>query len=259
MNVLSRLSLAAAFAVSASAASAGTILHWSAYNKNDIATARADRALLDTDATVAFEDFENDAYIPVPKGGGAGTWTPLATSVGTFTTVGGAICGGSCDTPEDESLVRSTSSFGRYNTTVGGSKWLDSNDNSGIELSTSSIGLFDTISFFLTDIDDVGRSTFNIFAGGTLFDIAADIYNSGRQPNGGLFLVQLKFDTLLSDAVVRLNIDSGDGFGIDDVRFGRNFSNSNPEPSAVPVPASLPLLLSGIAAIGWMRRRRARG
>lgn len=257
MTILSRLSLAAAFVVTANAVSAGTVLHWTAYNKNNLATARAERALLDIGATVAFEDFESDAYTPVPKNGGAGTWTPLTTSVGTFTTLGGATCGGSCDTPEDESLIRATSSYGRYNTTLGGSKWLDSNDNSGIVLSTAGIGLFDTISFFLTDIDDVGRNTFKIFANGTLFDIAADLFGGNRQSNGDLFLVQLKYDAPLSSSDLRLTIDSGDGFGIDDVRIGRSI-NSEPEPSPVPVPASLPLLLSGVVAVGWMRRRRAR-
>jgi hypothetical protein len=73
--------------------------------------------------------------------------TPLATSVGVFTTTSGSPCGGSCLPPADQSLIRGTSNYGRYNTTAGGSQWLDSNDNAAIHLAASAGVAFDSISF----------------------------------------------------------------------------------------------------------------
>lgn len=230
-----------------SGASAAT-LTWTSYDQSQLASARSDRDAVDTDYQVAFEDFEG--YTPVPDGGGAGDVTPLtSTGVGDFTTTAGGRCGASCDTPDDQSLIRNTSSYGRYNTTLGGSNWLDSNDNSAINLAAAGGSMFDSISFFLTDVDDVGRVAFEINVAGELFDVAEDILNSNRQGDGDLFLVTIGLDSLVSSVAVGLFIESGDGFGIDDVRLGSSVA-------PIPVPASLPLLAGGLGLMGWIARRR---
>ncbi|WP_424985914.1 PEP-CTERM sorting domain-containing protein [Microbulbifer sp. S227A] len=228
-------------------ASAAT-LTWQSYDQSQLSTARSDRDAIDTDHQVAYETFES--YTPVADGGGVGDTTPLtSTSVGDFTTTPGGRCGNSCDTPDDQSLIRSTSSYGRYNTTLGGSNWLDSNDNSAINLAAAGGSMFDSISFFLTDVDDVGRVAFEIEVAGEMFDVAEDILNSNRQGDGDLFLVSIGLDSLVNSVGISLFIESGDGFGIDDVRLGSSMS-------PVPVPASLPLLAGGLGLLGWIARRR---
>lgn len=241
----STLALAAALCLSGTAEAA--TLSWSSYSSSDLAQAKADRAIAETDFQIALEDFET--FSPVPVGGGAGTTTPLGTGVGVFTTTPGNACGGSCDAPDDQSLVRAQSGYGRYNTTDNGSKWLDSNDNAAINLAAATAPLFDSISFFLTDIDDVGPTTFSILVDGLEFDIAADIFNGNRQRNGGLFYVNIGFDSLVNSSALSLRIDDGDGFGIDDVRIGSSVA-------PVPIPATLPLLAAGLGAMGWAARRR---
>lgn len=228
-------------------ASAAT-LTWDSYDQSRLTTALSDRDARDIDYEVAFEDFES--YTPVPDGGGAGDVTPLtSTSVGNFTTTAGGRCGNSCDTPDDQSLIRDTSNFGRYNTTLGGSNWLDSNDNSAINLAAAGGSMFDSISFFLTDVDDVGRVAFEINVAGEMFDVAQDILLSNRQGDGDLFLVRIGLDSLVSSVDLSLFIESGDGFGIDDVRLGSSVA-------PIPVPASLPLLVGGLGLMGWIARRR---
>ncbi len=254
MTKLKTFTAIAALLASSSVVHAAT-LDWTYYAAGDLATAKTDRALIDDNFLIAFEDFES--FSTVPNGGtgvSGSTATPLDTNVGQFTTDDGAnnTCGGSCDTPEDESLVRSTSNFGRYDTTTGTGNWLDSNDNSQLSLSVDNLTKqFDRISFFLTDVDDVGPKTFSITVDGTAFDLTLDYPEGGAPDNGDLFLVSIGLHELASTAVVDFNIDDGDGFGIDDFRIG---SSVNP----IPVPASLPLLAAGLGAMGWAARRRKR-
>lgn len=237
--------IAVAAALFGSGASAAT-LSWTSYDKSELAQAQSDRALIDTDTLVAFEDFES--FSPVTSNA-TGSTTPLATAVGVFTTTAGNRCGGSCLSPDDESLVRNATNYGRYNTTSGGSQWLDSNDNEAINLAADGGVKFDSLSFFLTDIDDVGPVTFSIDVEGQVFDIASDVFGGQRQGNADLFLVQIGFGSLVDTATLSLIIDDGDGFGLDDVRLGSSVS-------PVPVPASLPLLAAGLGLMGWMKRRR---
>lgn len=238
---------AAAIAVCMAGTGAGAAsLTWASYTSSQVALAKSERAAAETDVTVAFEDFES--FLPVPSNPGPGSFTPLTTGVGLFTTTAGPNCGGSCSAPQDQSLVRATSGFGRYNTTDSGANWLDSNDNAAINLAASGPGSFDSISFFLTDIDDVGAITFNIDVDGENFDVAQDIFGGKRQGNGGLFYVRIDFDGPVASSMMSLNIDDGDGFGLDDVRLG--------SVTPVPVPASLPLLIGGLSVLAWGARRR---
>lgn len=240
-------SVAVAATLLGSGASAAT-LSWTSYDQSQLTTAQSDRDAAETDYVVAYEDFES--YRPVADGGGIGDVTPLtSTSVGDFTTTAGGRCGNSCDTPDDQSLIRDTSSYGRYNTTLGGSNWLDSNDNSAINLAAEGGSMFDSVSFFLTDVDDVGRVAFELEVAGEMFDVAEDILNSNRQGDADLFFVRIDLDGLVDTVGLSLFIESGDGFGIDDVRLGSSVA-------PIPVPASLPLLAGGLGLLGWIARRR---
>ena len=233
----------------ATAASAATTLTWEAYDKSELGTAKADRAALEGPLGFgsALEDFEG--FTPIATGNtdpNADDKTPLQTSVGLFTTDAGSKCGGSCDAPEDESLIRNESRWGRYDTTGGDAEnWLDSNDNDAIILDADIGRAFDFISFFLTDIDDVGAVTFNIDVDGHVFDIAQNEFGGKKQGNADLFYVKIDFDAPVFASKIKLNIDDGDGFGIDDVHV-----------SAVPIPASFLLLGAAMGGLGMMRRKQ---
>lgn len=232
------------------AASAASV-NWFAYQNNDIdkGNARADRSVIDFGAQLGLETFEGDAFIPVPDAGGPGTSTlgGLSTNVGTFTTTAGTRCGGSCDAPFNESLIRNESRYGRYNMTDPGEKWLDSNDNEAVNLEVAGIGFFNRISLYLTDIDDVGPRTFSIYVDGVETDISAQYATDTRRRNGELFLVYIDFASPTDTTSLSFMIDDGDGFGIDDVRVG-----------LVPIPGSFPLLAAGVGLLAW-RARRQRG
>ncbi|MEM1073555.1 MAG: PEP-CTERM sorting domain-containing protein [Pseudomonadota bacterium] len=250
MLKIAALTVATSLAMQGSAQAA--TVNWSAYSEADADDARNDRALIDTDFELALEDFERRAFVPVPDVGGTGTSTlgGLATNVGTFTTTAGAKCGGSCDAPKNESLIRDTSRYGRYNMTDPlGTKWLDSNDNSAINLDVSGLGLFDRISLYLTDVDDVGPKTFSIFVDGQETDISAQYPNGSKPKNATLFLIDIVFDAPVQSSFISFAIDDGDGFGMDDVRIGSSIA-------PVPLPTSLPLLAAGIGFLGWRSRRR---
>ena len=171
----------------------------------------------------------------------------MVTAVGTFRSIGPNACGSSCVNASEHLQVRSGNVWGRYNTTFGGSNYLDSNDNSGMEWKISAdqgIGSFDRISFLLTDVDDVGKLNFNISTRGDVQSATGTILNS-RPANGTLSLVTMVFDHAVSDLFVGLHIDRQDGFGIDDVQI-----------SAVPLPAAGFLLLGGLAGLGAVSRKR---
>jgi hypothetical protein len=98
----------------------------------------------------------------------------------------------------------------------------------------------------------VGLITFNIGLDSLTRDVAADIFGGIRQPDAGLYLVRLALDSATTLSNLSLNIDGGDGFGIDDVRLGSSVA-------PVPVPAYLPLLAGGLGLMGWVARRRRKG
>ncbi|MEX0281788.1 MAG: PEP-CTERM sorting domain-containing protein, partial [Arenibacterium sp.] len=164
-----------------------------------------------------------------------------------FTTTPGTKCGGSCDAPDDQSLIRGASAYGRFNTTTDGQRWLDSNDNEAINLAASANEKFNMISLFPTDIDDVGPVRFALNVDGLEMNIGQDIFNGTKQKNGRLYLLNIKLDALTFASDISFSIDDGDGFGIDDVRLGA---------TPVPVPATLPLLAGGLGLAGWIARRR---
>jgi len=249
--------LSLALTGAASAASVNVTLTQYSGNAAGIAAAKADQAIfLGSNVLKASEGFEGFTGSPKADSGGAAshaTTNPVVTGVGTFRSLAPNACGASCITPSEHLQVRagntgSTAIHGRYNTTAGGMNYLDSNDNSGMEWEIpagTGIGSFNRISFLLTDLDDVGPVTFNITTRGDVSSATGTILNS-KPANGTLSLVTMIFDQSVSDLYVGLNIDHGDGFGIDDVQVS----------AAVPLPAAGLLLIGGLAGLGAMKRRR---
>ncbi len=221
--------LAAASAVAimaASAASAATI------SVTTFSTAAYDAYIASVDV-IAQETFEGFAV-------GNGDFT--GTSVGDFTEIGGVGSGGSVIPGGDELAVSDDTSFGRENTTVGGSKWLDSNDTLGISWAASAGGaLFGSLAFSLSDAADLG-ATLTVEADGAFL---TDFVGQG---DNTVDWVVISFGGAgVSSADITLtNSITNDGFGIDDVTI-----------AAVPLPAGAALMLTGLGGLAIARRRKA--
>jgi hypothetical protein len=213
--------LAALLAVILTSANADTI---TIIQATSVANATADRNtwLQDNFGAGATADsltgFENDAD---------GNYTSLSTAAGTFSVAPGSLASTGSGTHTDvfSVLDSSDSPFdGRYNTTPGGKNWLDSNDLTKIQLSTS----LDTVYFFMTDVDD---------AGGKLTIQTADGSTSSNftnPANGDLYFVAITGPAAIG-YIRWLNSSQGDGYGLDD--FG-TVAYPSPPCTAVPEPAS---------------------
>ena len=216
----------------------------------------------------AYEDFEDftsaDTQIcttrcrPVTSYDYATAADPLSTSVGDFSSILPVGAGGSNRAPDDAAIIRSNANennngqpnFGRYDADDNrraGSNFIDSNDNRGIRLDTSTSGIshFNWISFVLTDLDDVGGVNFAIAASGDALT-GPSATNLVKRGNGDVFLATLYFDVLVKDVIVDMTIDTNDGFGADSFAI-----------SAVPLPAGAWLILSGLGALAVARRRKS--
>jgi hypothetical protein len=190
------------------------------------------------------EDFEGFAIGP--------SGAVLNTAVGSFIPIGPSFTGTTALQPTDEAHIRDGTAQpdgSRYNTTPGGGKYLDSNDNRGIRLEipgASGLGSFTRLSLLATDIDDVASAGFSIDALGdnvTFAEILAGLL--GQSPNGSLHLITFLFSEPISNIGINFMIDLNDGFGIDSVVL-----------STVPLPAAGWLLLSALAWLGFLGRRR---
>jgi hypothetical protein len=153
----------------------------------------------------------------------SGSYTSLATAAGTFSVMPGSKASTGSGTHQDDFTILNSSNTpfqGRYNTTPGGKNWLDSNDITELQLTTS----FDTIYFFITDVDDCG---------GTLTIQTADGATSSAftsPTNGDLYFVAITGPDPIG-AIRWLNNYQADGYGLDD------FGTVNC-PAPVPEPAS---------------------
>jgi hypothetical protein len=109
-------------------------------------------------------------------------------------------------------------------------------------------------------IDVFGIAT---IADGTIFDV---VFLDGYAPTGGSI-----FDLLIADSFVAdlstFTFDFADAAGVSWTTSLFTFEDSNqsirltasaPPVSAVPLPATLPLMLAGVACLGWVSRRRKR-
>jgi len=198
------------------------------------------------------EDFEGFAVSGSPASFTAPT---IETAVGDFTSIAPARASGAPLSPAAQLHVRdgSGNTSNRFNTTLGGSNYLDSNDNNGILWTvpgSASLGAFDRISFLATDIDDVGNVQFSLTAGGDVLDTifnppapSATVKNA--LGDGELLLFTLLFGEQVSDLTVEMIGGVGDGFALDDVTV-----------SAVPLPAAAWMLLAGVGALAGIGRAR---
>ncbi len=186
----------------------------------------------------------------------------LATSVGTFTTLGGTGSGGTVQQLPGNTgtslALRNGNVFGRTDPTSPGNYFLDSNDTRGIVWNVGLAGgaMFDRLRFTVTDASDVG--------GFMRMSLGSDGYETRtgkRLSNGNALEVEVLFDKLVSSATINFAnyTQSGgsiffanDGFSIDQIQaFG---------PSPVPLPAAgvlLSLALVSAAAVGLRRKKAA--
>ena len=184
------------------------------------------------------EDFETFGY---------GPWTHLATGVGAFDIEAGGLPSYSNGTRNNEFTILNSSDTpfsGRYNTTPGGSNWLDSNDITKLMLTTSLTNLY----FFITDVNDIdGTLTLHTADGTTTSGFAP------RGADGNIYFVGISSEDPIG-FVEWLNSSQNDGFGLDD------FGTADP-PAIVPEPATWLFVAGGLLVGGaitkWKARARA--
>src|SRR5580704_10948379 len=229
MKLTIQLAVLAAIILTPAGADINTIIQASS-----LANATADRNTWLTEnfgagaAPQALTGFEDDAN---------GSYTSLATAAGTFSVVPGSLASTGSGTHKDDFTVLNNSDTpfqGRYNTTAGGKNWLDSNDISKLQLTTS----YDTIYFFMTDVDDTGGKLTIQTADG------ASSSNFTGAKNGDLYFVAITGPDAIGD-IRWLNSSQADGYGLDD--FGTVKYSSSPLFSAAPVPEPASWIILGVA------------
>ena len=142
--------------------------------------------------------------------------------------------------------------WGRYNTDglhglISGN-WVDSNDNHGMRWEVDTGAKFNALAFFLIDAADAGGK-FSLKVGDTLYSTL--LGGHGVTKNGNIQLVTILLDKPVSSLAVELFHDrTNDGFGVDGATAMRI--------APVPVPPAAALLVTGLAALGFLRRRRRR-
>jgi hypothetical protein len=191
------------------------------------------------DVTETFESF------------GYGPYTSLNTGVGTFSIPAGSqagTAGGSAGTLGLEFTVLNSSNspfHGRFNTTPGGNNWLDSNDISKLQLTTSLSSLY----FFMSDVNDNGGTLQVTTAGGVT---SSSFGATGA--DGNLYFVGITSSDALG-TVQWINNTNADGFAIDDL--GRVLDTEIHAP-AVPEPGSWPFAAACLIAIPLIRKWKSR-
>lgn len=174
-----------------------------------------------------------------------GPYNSLTTDIGAFSVMPGSLPGDpwqSSGTKTNQFTILNSSDTpfdGRYNTTPGGSNWLDSNDITKLQLSTSLSNIY----FFITDVNDVdGRLQLATQDGTTAgFPTGA--------PNGNIYFVGITSGSAIG-TLQWLNTSTNDGFGLDD--FGKVYE----PPPSVPEPAVWPVAATAFLAMWLVRRRK---
>ena len=236
--------LSLGFAVAAQA----TTINLTPIGPHQIATAQQARDAFLTDHKVS--NLHTETFEDMPAwNGNSGTANPQNTKAGSFTSLGGHGTGRSAIDGGHSLEVRgdNTMAWGRYDLDgVASGKWLDSNDTTGMKWTLGGVGKFNALSFFLIDAADVGAK-FSLKVGDTMYSNLLGA--QGKERNGNIQLVTILLDSAVKNLTVELMHDRlGDGFGVDGATVARV--------APVPVPPAAALLLTGLFAIGALRRRR---
>ena len=244
--------LSALLVVSAASVHATTITIMPAGNwSSGIATAVADRNswILSNLGTnwnpVELEGFESYGY---------GPYSTLSTGAGTFSVMPGSQPGDywqSNGTKTDQFTILNNSDTpfsGRFNTTPGGSNWLDSNDITQIQLTTTQSILY----FFISDVNDCGGSLTIRTADGTT---SSNFAQYPAATDGNLYFVGIISSQPIG-TVQWINNSTNDGWGVDD--FGTAVDPPPPPETpytpAVPEPSAWPFAVAGLLAIPVVRK-----
>ncbi len=245
MTTMSRTILLILIGFAAVAASADTItVTYAGAGVGAIPTAIADRNawILSNfgagDGPEMLESFENVSL---------GAYNTLSTGAGTFSVMPTSKAGSptqSSGTKTDQFTIldNADSPFsGRFDTTSGGNNWLDSNDITKVQLSTTQSVLY----FFMTDVNDQGGVLTIKTGDGTSYSF------SSNAKNGDVYFVAIQSSGPIG-TVQWLNSSRSDGWGVDD------FGTVDP-PAAAPEPSGLPLAAAGLGlmALIWKFRSQA--
>jgi hypothetical protein len=167
-----------------------------------------------------------------------GDFTALAppTPRGSVTTAGGALADGS--TP----ILKFPSDAvpdGRYN--PDGGPWIDSADLAWIGGSFSFPEPVTAFGFGITDANDQRNSHFSVSFG----DAVASLDPQTEVEYGNVHWFTVLFDEPVTAADLTFSTRAGDGFGITTATM-----------APVPLPAGLALMLAGVGALAWVKRRK---
>jgi hypothetical protein len=244
----------------ATAAGAATIngitLDADPYTRANLADAQT--AMADYRATHTIDNFHLETFETYqPWGVGGGTQNLTHTKVGSFTPFGETGSGHSVVGSGSQLQVRNDNlmEWGRYNTSndpapppgLADGNWLDSNDNRGINWKIDGLGEFNALAFFVIDAADVGGK-FSIQVGNTLF---SDLAQGARLANGNIYFLRILLPETVDHLTVSFSHDiHNDGFGIDGAMFGKI------SPAPIPLPPAAALILTGLAALAGLHRRR---